>query len=74
MIAALLYRWSVMMNREEQTRFAQFIRPIRDLNKNWDVDVATQLEEYLVEVRDHVLGGWVGLTSLVCRCVIYMYK
>ena len=70
-IAALLYRWSVMMNREEQTRFAQFIRPIRDLNKNWDVDVATQLEEYLVEVRDHVLVGWVGLTSLVCR---YMYK
>ena len=49
MIAALLYRWLVIMNREEQTRFAQFI------------DVATQLEEYLVKVRDHVLPvGWVG--------------
>ena len=49
-IVAPLYRWLVMMNREEQTRFAQFM------------DVATQLEEYLVEVRDHVLVGWVGLT------------
>ena len=48
MIAALLYRCSVMMNREEQTLFALFM------------DVATQLEKYLVEVRDHVLGGWVG--------------
>ena len=51
MIAALLYLWLVMMNREEQIRFAQLM------------DVATQHdEEYLVEVRDHVLVGWVGLT------------
>ena len=50
MIVAPLYRWSVMMNREEQTRFVQFM------------DVATQLGEYLVEVRDHVLVEWVGLT------------
>ena len=39
------------MERDEQTRFANFMRPIRDLNKNWDVDVATQLEEFLAEVR-----------------------
>ena len=34
--------------QREETCFAQFM------------DVATQLEEYLVEVRDHVLVGWVG--------------
>ena len=32
-------------------RETNFMRPILDLNKNWDVDVATQLEEYLAEVR-----------------------
>ena len=51
MIAALLYRWSVMMNREEQTLFAQFM------------DVATQLEEYFSLVLgggERSLVGWVG--------------
>ena len=54
-IVAPLYRWLVMMNREEQTRFVQFM------------DVATQLEEYLVSgggERSRVcwVGGWAGLT------------
>lgn len=34
-----------------ETRFAHLLQPIRDLLKNWDVDLATQLGEYLEEVR-----------------------
>ncbi len=32
-------------------RFSHLLQPIRDLTKNWDIDVAAQLEEYLEEVR-----------------------
>lgn len=39
----------VAMNSAE-TRFAHLLQPIRDLTKNWDVDLATQLGEYLEEV------------------------
>lgn len=33
------------------TRYGHLLQPIRDLTKNWDIDVAAQLEEYLAEVR-----------------------
>ena len=34
------------------TRFAHLLQPIRDLTKNWDIDVASQLEEYLSQVKE----------------------
>ena len=34
------------------SRYSHLLQPIRDLTKNWDVDVAAQLEEYLAEVRN----------------------
>ena len=34
-----------------QSRFAHLLKPIRDLTKNWNVNVATLLEDYLSEVR-----------------------
>ena len=33
------------------SRYRHLLQPIRDLTKNWDIDVAAQLEEYLAEVR-----------------------
>ena len=33
------------------SRYSHLLQPIRDLTKNWDIDVAAQLEEYLAEVR-----------------------
>lgn len=33
------------------SRFQHLLQPIRDLTRNWEVDVATQLGEYLEEVR-----------------------
>ncbi len=34
-----------------ESRFAHLLQPIRDLAKNWDIDIASQLEDYLAEVR-----------------------
>lgn len=34
-----------------EARFAHLLQPIHDLTKNWEVDVAAQLGEYLEEVR-----------------------
>ena len=34
-----------------ETRFAHLLQPIRELAKNWDVDVASELNDYLEEVR-----------------------
>lgn len=42
-----------------EARFAHLLQPIRDLTKNWEVDVAAQLGEYLEEVRA-APGEWRG--------------
>ena len=34
-----------------ESRFQHLLLPIRDLTKNWNVDIASQLGEYLAEVR-----------------------
>lgn len=30
-----------------ESRYSELLNPIRDLAKNWDIDVASSLEEYL---------------------------
>ena len=35
----------------EENRFGHLLQPIRDLAKNWDVDIASGLEDYLGEVN-----------------------
>lgn len=42
----------------EHSRFAYLLEPIRDLTKNWEVDVAGQLDEYISEVCD-VLASYI---------------
>ena len=37
---------------ELSTRFSHLLQPIRDLTKNWNIDVASALEEYIEEVSD----------------------
>lgn len=34
----------------EENRFAHLLKPIRELTKNWDIDVAAELNDYLEEV------------------------
>ena len=38
------------MEAPSEQRFAHLLDPIRDLALNWQVDVATELEEYLEEL------------------------
>lgn len=70
------------------TRFAHLLQPIRDLTKNWDIDVASQLEEYLSQLENITIsfdGGRTtmnfaeaafliqGSTSVYSRKVEYLY-
>lgn len=36
------------LSQPEDSKFAHLIQPIRDLAANWDIDVASELEDYLV--------------------------
>lgn len=42
-----------------ESRFAHLLQPIRELTKNWDIDVAAALNDYLEEVKycSGVTGG-----------------
>uniref|UniRef100_A0A803SY10 Condensin-2 complex subunit H2 n=1 Tax=Anolis carolinensis TaxID=28377 RepID=A0A803SY10_ANOCA len=46
---------------DTESRFMHFLQPIRDLTKNWEVDVASQLGEYLEEVRFRTLNAHIKL-------------
>ena len=37
---------------EVQSRYGYLLKPIRDLFKNWEINIAAELEEYLNEVRN----------------------
>ena len=52
-----------------ESRFAFLLQPIRDLTKNWDVDVASQLEEYLTEVGDNY-SLLEAMTFHLWRCIV----
>lgn len=36
---------------EVQSRYGYLLKPIRDLFKNWEINIAAELEEYLNEVN-----------------------
>lgn len=36
--------------RDGESRFGHLLQPIRDLATNWDIDLASELEDYLAEV------------------------
>ena len=38
----------VSMAERTESKFAHLLQPIRDLASNWDVNVAEELEDYLV--------------------------
>ena len=35
---------------QKEARFSHLLQPIRDLAENWNIDVASELEDYLNEV------------------------
>ena len=54
------------------SRFTHLLQPIRDLTKNWDVDVAAQLEEYLAEVGRRVASQAEEPLTLLMLLVRYI--
>ncbi|KAJ0398012.1 hypothetical protein ATCC90586_004704 [Pythium insidiosum] len=40
-----------MASSSESSRFQHLLQPIRDLGKNWNIDLAQELEEYLEELE-----------------------
>ncbi|KAF7254616.1 Condensin-2 complex subunit H2 [Varanus komodoensis] len=47
-----------------ESRFTHFLQPIRDLTKNWEVDVAAQLSEYLEELDQICISFDGGKTTM----------
>uniref|UniRef100_A0A8C7XS22 Condensin-2 complex subunit H2 n=1 Tax=Oryzias sinensis TaxID=183150 RepID=A0A8C7XS22_9TELE len=52
-----------------ESRFAHLLQPIRELTKNWDVDVASQLNDYLDEFCLSSFAAMLSGASLFfCPC------
>ncbi|XP_065524610.1 condensin-2 complex subunit H2 isoform X2 [Lathamus discolor] len=49
---------------ELESRFLHLLQPIRDLTKNWEVDVAAQLGEYLEELQHVCISFDNGKTTM----------
>ncbi|XP_062839522.1 condensin-2 complex subunit H2 [Anolis carolinensis] len=49
---------------DTESRFMHFLQPIRDLTKNWEVDVASQLGEYLEELEQICISFDGGKTTM----------
>ncbi|XP_076310105.1 condensin-2 complex subunit H2-like isoform X2 [Tachypleus tridentatus] len=47
-----------------ERRFAHLLNPIRDLKKNWEIDIAAYLEEYLAELEELTFSFNNGATAL----------
>ncbi|XP_041444340.1 condensin-2 complex subunit H2 [Xenopus laevis] len=49
---------------DAETRFTHLLQPVRDLTKNWEVDVAAQLGEYLEELDQIYISFDDGKTTM----------
>ncbi|XP_029486169.1 condensin-2 complex subunit H2-like isoform X1 [Oncorhynchus nerka] len=47
-----------------ETRFTHLLQPIRELTKNWDIDVASELADYLEELDEMCISFNGGKTTL----------
>ncbi|XP_071242218.1 condensin-2 complex subunit H2-like [Salvelinus alpinus] len=47
-----------------ETRFTHLLQPIRELTKNWDIDVASELADYLEELDEMCISFDGGKTTL----------
>eukprot|EP01083_Nonionella_stella_P071117 190838_1 len=60
-------------SKNDEARFAYLLQPIRDLAKNWNIDIATELEDYLAELEDLKIsfeGGSTGLDFIEAALLI----
>ena len=53
------------MDKLEDNKFAHLLQPIRDLAANWDINIANELEDYLVRVKSPAKARTQQVTSLM---------
>ncbi|XP_016091693.1 condensin-2 complex subunit H2-like [Sinocyclocheilus grahami] len=56
--------WKYMAMDSAETRYAHLLQPLRDLTKNWDIDLASQLGEYLGELDQMTISFDGGKTMM----------
>ncbi|ELU12854.1 hypothetical protein CAPTEDRAFT_219248 [Capitella teleta] len=49
---------------EAEVRFAHLLQPIKDLAKNWNIDLASELEEYLEQIENIPISFDGGATKM----------
>ncbi len=42
-----------MISTQDEARFGHLLQPIRDLASNWEINIASELEDYLVRWEHH---------------------
>ena len=57
------------MDQQTCSRFSYLLEPIGDLTKNWEVDVAGQLDDYLSEVSSSTPAQWFINNINVYTCI-----
>lgn len=62
-----VFEWKM---EDVESRFAHLLQPIRELTKNWEIDVASQLEEYLEEVNSLLLNVYYASTRYSSHLLI----
>nr|XP_015207853.1 PREDICTED: condensin-2 complex subunit H2 isoform X1 [Lepisosteus oculatus] len=60
----MIGRGKKMINDSAKSRFNHLLQPIRDLSKNWEVNVAAELEEYLDELDQIPISFDDGATTM----------
>lgn len=70
---------SSIMGSEDDQRFAELLRPIKDLTQNWEVPLSRYLEDYieeLSEVRINLGGGGVNFAeaALLLQGTVSVYS
>jgi condensin-2 complex subunit H2 len=50
--AASMSQQSTILGNDDDQRFAELLRPIKDLTKNWEVPLERYLEDYIVELSE----------------------
>ncbi len=55
------------MEDARESRFAHLLQPIRELARNWSIDIATSLEDYLEDLSE--ITFTVEVVYEYCTCV-----
>lgn len=59
-----------MVDKADDSRYAHLLQPIRELSGNWNINIADELEEYLVSLWTEP-PSLMSFISIFCCAEIY---